>query len=105
MQLGGAGAISRVALIKTASVSHSWNTEQRFIELTFQQNGDQLSIQAPTRAGDAPPGFYLLFVLEFGGHAVRLPRSRRSASPRTESGGHAEPRQSGQPVGTGRYGP
>jgi YVTN family beta-propeller protein len=67
VQLGGTGAISRVALIKTASVSHSWNTEQRFIELTFQQNGDELSIQAPTKAGDAPPGFYLLFVLNSAG--------------------------------------
>ena len=66
-ELGGTGAISRVALIKTASVSHSWNTEQRFIELTFQQNGDQLSIQAPTKAADAPPGFYLLFVLNSAG--------------------------------------
>ena len=44
--------------------------EQRFIELTFQQNGNRLTIQAPTRPADAPPGFYMLFVLEFGGHAV-----------------------------------
>jgi YVTN family beta-propeller protein len=64
VDMGGTGAISRVALIKSASVSHSWNTEQRFIELTFQQSGDQLNIQAPTRAADAPPGFYLLFVLD-----------------------------------------
>ncbi len=63
----GTGAISRVALIKTASVSHSWNTEQRFIELTFQQNADLLTIQAPTHAADAPPGFYLLFALNSAG--------------------------------------
>ncbi|HEX9707206.1 MAG TPA: PA14 domain-containing protein [Steroidobacteraceae bacterium] len=65
--MGGTSGISRVALIKTASVSHSWNTEQRFIELTFQQNGDQLVVQAPTRAADAPPGFYLLFALNAAG--------------------------------------
>ena len=67
VDIAGTGAISRVAMIKTASVSHSWNTEQRFIELTFQQNGGQLNIQAPTRAGDAPPGYYLLFVLNAAG--------------------------------------
>jgi YVTN family beta-propeller protein len=67
VDMAGTGAISRVALIKTASVSHSWNTEQRFIELTFQQNGARLTIQAPTRAGDAPPGFYLLFALNSAG--------------------------------------
>ena len=63
----GTGAISRVAMIKTASVSHSWNTEQRFIELTFQQSGGHLNIQAPTKAADAPPGYYLLFVLNAAG--------------------------------------
>ena len=67
VDMAGTGAISRVALIKTASVSHSWNTEQRFIELTFQQSAEHLAIQAPTRAGDAPPGFYLLFALNSAG--------------------------------------
>ena len=67
LQMSGAGAISRVVMIKTASVSHSWNTEQRFIELTYQQNGSLLSVQAPVKAGDAPPGFYLLFAFNSSG--------------------------------------
>ena len=67
VDMNGTAAISRVALIKTASVSHSWNTEQRFVELTFQQSGDRLTVQAPTRAADAPPGFYLLFALNAAG--------------------------------------
>ncbi len=67
VDIEGTGAISRIALVKSASVSHSWNTEQRFIELTFQQNGGQLTIQAPTKAGDAPPGYYLLFALNAAG--------------------------------------
>ena len=49
-------SISRVALVKTGSVTHSFNMEQRFIELTFQRSGNQLTVQAPTRAADAPPG-------------------------------------------------
>ena len=65
--LGGTGAISRVVLIKTTSASHSFNMDQRYIELPFQQNGDRLMAQAPTRAGEAPPGFYLLFVLNSAG--------------------------------------
>jgi YVTN family beta-propeller protein len=76
--LGGTGAISRVAMIKTSSSSHSFNFEQRFVELTFQQSGDRLVAQAPTRATDAPPGFYLLFVLNTAGtpsvaRIVRVP--------------------------------
>ena len=59
--------VSRVVMIKTGSVTHSWNMEQRFVELTFQQNGIQLMVQAPTHAADAPPGFYMLFVLNAAG--------------------------------------
>ena len=65
--LGSTAAIGRVSMIKTTSVSHSFNMDQRFVELTFQQNGDRLVAQAPTRATDAPPGFYLLFVLNGAG--------------------------------------
>ena len=76
--LGGTAAIGRVALIKMTSASHSFNFEQRFVELTFQQSGDRLVAQAPTRATDSPPGFYLLFVLNASGtpsvaRIVRIP--------------------------------
>ncbi len=67
VNLGSAAAIGRVALVKTTSASHSFNMEQRFVELTFQQYGDRLIAQAPTRATDSPPGFYLLFVLNSAG--------------------------------------
>ncbi len=65
--LASTQAISRVVMIKTGSVTHDWNMEQRFVELTFQQNGNQLIAQAPTHAADAPPGHYLLFVLNSAG--------------------------------------
>jgi YVTN family beta-propeller protein len=61
------GNAARVVMIKSASVTHSWNMEQRFVELTFQANGNRLAVQAPTRAADAPPGFYMLFVLDANG--------------------------------------
>jgi YVTN family beta-propeller protein len=78
VNLGSTATISRVALVKTTSASHSFNFEQRFVELTFQQNGAQLVAQAPTRATDSPPGFYLLFVLNSAGtpsiaKIVRIP--------------------------------
>jgi YVTN family beta-propeller protein len=62
-----ANDISRVTMVKAASVTHSWNMEQRFIELTFTRSGSQLRVQAPTRAADAPPGFWLLFALNENG--------------------------------------
>ncbi|MBL8200948.1 MAG: DUF1929 domain-containing protein [Chromatiales bacterium] len=63
----GTGSISRVTLIKTGSVTHSWNMDQRFVEATFRQSGDRVMVQAPTRAADAPPGFYILFLLNAAG--------------------------------------
>ncbi len=67
VELGAATAVSRVTLVKTGSVTHSWNMEQRFQDLPFNANGAQLSVQAPTRAAFAPPGHYLLFVLDSAG--------------------------------------
>ena len=67
INFGNAGTISRVTLVKMSSVTHSFNMEQRFIELTFNPSGSQLAIQAPTRAGIAPPGYYMLFVIDANG--------------------------------------
>jgi YVTN family beta-propeller protein len=58
---------ARVTMVKTGSATHGWNMEQRFVELTFRQNANSLSVQAPTRAADAPPGFYILFVIDANG--------------------------------------
>lgn len=59
--------VARVTLVRTSSVTHGFNMEQRFVELTFRRNGDVLTVQAPTRAADAPPGYYILFVLDANG--------------------------------------
>jgi YVTN family beta-propeller protein len=67
MNVEGAQDIGRVTMIKTGSVTHSWNMEQRFVELTFVRDGSQLKVQAPTRAPDAPPGFWMIFALDANG--------------------------------------
>ncbi len=67
VDVAGSGPVSRVTLVKSGSVTHSWNMDQRFVEATFNTNGSRLMVQAPTRAGNAPPGFYILFVLNAAG--------------------------------------
>jgi len=62
-----AASVSRVTLVKTGSTSHSFNMDQRFLDLTFKASGSHVAIQAPTRAGEAPPGYYLLFVFNEAG--------------------------------------
>ena len=41
--------------------------DQRFVELAFQRVGSHLRIQAPAKAADAPPGYWMLFVLNAEG--------------------------------------
>jgi len=67
VDFAGSGPVSRVALVKTGSVTHSWNMDQRYVEVIFNTSGSRLMVQAPTRAADAPPGFYMLFVLNPAG--------------------------------------
>jgi len=62
-----AASVSRVTLVKTGSMSHSFNMDQRFLDLTFNASGSHVAIQAPTRAGEAPPGYYMLFVFNEAG--------------------------------------
>jgi Domain of unknown function (DUF1929) len=62
-----AGGVSRVTLVKTGSVTHGWNMEQRFLELGFSASFGSLSVEAPARSTDAPPGTYLLFVIDSAG--------------------------------------
>jgi hypothetical protein len=58
-------------------MSHSFNMDQRFLDLTFRATGSHVAVQAPTHAGEAPPGFYLLFVFNESWRAVdREGRSR-----------------------------
>jgi YVTN family beta-propeller protein len=67
VDLASQEVISRVVLVKTGAVTHSFNMDQRFLELAFQRSGTRLTVQAPTRAADAPPGYYLLFVFNSAG--------------------------------------
>ena len=41
--------------------------EQRYVELGFKVDGNTLHVQAPARAADAPPGYYMVFVIDAKG--------------------------------------
>jgi len=58
----GGTTISRVTLVKTGAVTHSFNMDQRFLELSFTQSSGTLFVQTPSNPNIAPPGYYLLFV-------------------------------------------
>ncbi len=58
-----AASISKVALVRLGSITHSVNMEQRYVPLTFSANGGALNATAPANANVAPPGVYMLFVI------------------------------------------
>ncbi|HSD79942.1 MAG TPA: Ig-like domain-containing protein, partial [Solirubrobacteraceae bacterium] len=64
---GNPASISRVALIRLGSVTHSNNMEQRYIPLTFTVGASSLTATAPANANIAPPGFYMLFIIDANG--------------------------------------
>ncbi|WP_457095287.1 galactose oxidase-like domain-containing protein [Lysobacter sp. P5_B9] len=57
-----ASSISRVTLVKAGSVTHSFNMDQRFLELPFTVAGNELQATLPTNPFETPPGFYLVFI-------------------------------------------
>jgi hypothetical protein len=67
VQTPDASRIATVSLIRLGSVTHSFNMDQRFLQLPFTVTGGTLNIQAPANANLAPPGHYMLFILDGNG--------------------------------------
>lgn len=63
--------ISRVTLIKPGAVTHQFNQDQRFVELSFtsriQGTKRIINATAPASGNYAPPGDYMLFLLKSNG--------------------------------------
>jgi hypothetical protein len=62
-----AASIASVSLIRPGTVTHTFDTGQRYIELTFRQSAGGITIDAPENANLAPPGYYMLFVVNANG--------------------------------------
>jgi hypothetical protein len=64
VQTPEAAAIRQVTWIRLPSVTHAFDQNQRFNRLTFTASSGRLSVTAPANANLAPPGHYMLFVLD-----------------------------------------
>jgi len=62
-----ASDITRVSLVRLGAVTHSFDQDQRFLNLGFQPGDGSLTIDAPANANLAPPGYYMLFVVNSAG--------------------------------------
>jgi hypothetical protein len=63
----GASTIDKVSLIAIGSVTHAFDMNQRFMWLTFTKSSSALTVQAPGNRNLAPPGYYMLFILNSSG--------------------------------------
>lgn len=62
-----ASTIASVSLVRPGAVTHSFDQDQRFLPLGFQQNAGGLDVQAPANSNLAPPGYYMLFIINANG--------------------------------------
>ncbi len=60
-------SIRKVALVRLGAVTHSDNMEQRYIPLLFAAGATSITAVAPADANVAPPGLYMLFILDANG--------------------------------------
>jgi hypothetical protein len=62
-----AASIASVSLIRPGAVTHAFDEDQRFLNLGFTTGAGSLTIQAPASANLAPPGYYMLFLVNAAG--------------------------------------
>ena len=67
VQTPNAARIAAVSLIRLGSVTHAFDENQRFLQLSFATVSGALNVQAPANANLAPPGHYMLFILDTNG--------------------------------------
>jgi hypothetical protein len=64
---GSPASIRKVALVRLGAVTHSDNMEQRYVPLTFTAGTTTLTATAPANSNIAPPGIYMLFLVDANG--------------------------------------
>lgn len=60
-------SISKVTLVKLSSVTHSFNQSQRINYLSFHQTAGGINVHAPGAGSVAPPGHYMMFLVNSNG--------------------------------------
>jgi Domain of unknown function (DUF1929)/Bacterial Ig domain/Glyoxal oxidase N-terminus/Kelch motif len=62
-----AASIASVSLIRTGAVTHFFDQNERYLPLSFTQTSGGLTVTAPVDANLAPPGYYMLFIVNSAG--------------------------------------
>lgn len=62
-----ASSIQKAALVRLGAPTHSQDQGQRYIPLSFTAGAGILTIDGPLNPAEAPPGYYMLFILDAAG--------------------------------------
>ena len=54
-------------MIRYGAVTHSINMAQVYLPLTFSSGSGSLTVTAPASGNLAPPGYYMLFIVDSNG--------------------------------------
>jgi galactose oxidase len=90
LKVANAEVIAKVTLIRLASVTHSFDQNQRLNTLSFTRGQGALNVTAPANANVCPPGHHMLFMVDANGtpsvgHIVRISARQIAAAVFAES--------------------
>ena len=96
------GDIQKVTWIGLSSVTHSFNTGQRFLALPAVPSAGGLAVTAPASPDACPPGHYLMFLVTTGGvpsvaAIVQVAAAPGQPQPAAAGAARAEAAAPGQP--------
>jgi hypothetical protein len=86
-----ASDITKVSLVKVSATTHHYNTDQRLIWLQIQgKTSSSVTVKAPINNKLAPPGYYLIHVLNSAGvpsvgKFIKLPGSADNSPPPSDT--------------------
>jgi PKD repeat protein len=86
VQTPDAAQIASVVLVRPGAATHAFDMEQRLVGLSYTVGSGVLNVTAPPNGNIAPPGYYMLFVLDSAGvpsvaRFVRLTASGPNQAP------------------------
>ena len=67
VQTPNAANIASVVLMKNGAVTHAFDMEQRMVGLVFSAGSGVLNVTGPPNGNTAPPGYYMIFLINTSG--------------------------------------
>ncbi len=81
VQTPDAASISTVVLMRNGAPTHAFDMDQRYVGLSFTAGSGVLNVTGPPNGNIAPPGYYMLFLLNSAGVPSVASMVQMSAAP------------------------